>query len=103
MTYCNKLTKTLTVLAPLTVFTTTALAADKPNMLVVWGDDIGQHNISGCNHGIMGYETPHIDRIAKEGAMFIHYCAVELCYRARLQPSIRYTPVPYNPDRYTPK
>ena len=42
----------------------------KPNILVIWGDDVGVHNISAYNHGIMGYKTPNIDRIAKEGAMF---------------------------------
>src|SRR5262245_27439451 len=40
----------------------------KPNILVIWGDDIGVHNISAYNHGVMGYRTPNIDRIAKEGA-----------------------------------
>jgi arylsulfatase A-like enzyme len=44
--------------------------AGKPNILIIWGDDIGWFNISACNHGIMGYRTPNIDRIAKEGAMF---------------------------------
>ena len=43
---------------------------DKPNILVIWGDDIGVHNISAYNHGIMGYKTPNIDRLAKEGALF---------------------------------
>jgi arylsulfatase len=42
----------------------------KPNILVIWGDDVGVHNISAYNHGIMGYRTPNIDRIAREGAMF---------------------------------
>jgi arylsulfatase len=42
----------------------------KPNILVIWGDDIGVHNISAYNHGIMGYKTPNIDRIAAEGALF---------------------------------
>ena len=40
---------------------------DKPNILIIWGDDIGWFNISAYNHGIMGYRTPNIDRIAKEG------------------------------------
>ena len=40
---------------------TTLFAADKPNILVIWGDDIGVHNISAYNHGIMGYQTPNID------------------------------------------
>ncbi|MGB5307729.1 MAG: hypothetical protein WBN45_02415, partial [Arenicellales bacterium] len=44
-----------------------AAATDKPNILVVWGDDIGQSNISTYTHGLMGYKTPNIDRIASEG------------------------------------
>ncbi|PWJ44554.1 arylsulfatase [Sediminitomix flava] len=46
---------------------------ERPNILVIWGDDIGVHNISAYNHGIMGYQTPNIDRLAKEGAMFTDY------------------------------
>ena len=42
--------------------------AKKPNILILWGDDIGQFNISAYNMGMMGYKTPNIDRIAKEGA-----------------------------------
>ena len=44
--------------------------AAKPNILIIWGDDIGWFNISANNNGIMGYRTPNIDRIAKEGANF---------------------------------
>ena len=40
--------------------------ADKPNILVIWGDDVGITNISAYSHGLMGYQTPNIDRIAKE-------------------------------------
>ena len=47
-----------------------ALAADPPNILIIWGDDIGQFNISAYNNGMMGYKTPNIDRIGKEGALF---------------------------------
>ena len=43
----------------------------KPNIIVLWGDDIGVHKIIANNHGIMGYKTPKIDRIAKEGQFFI--------------------------------
>ncbi len=50
----------------------TATAA-KPNILVIWGDDVGQSNISAYTRGLMGYETPNIDRIAKEGMMFTDY------------------------------
>jgi arylsulfatase A-like enzyme len=44
-----------------------ANAADKPNILVIWGDDIGTWNISHNSRGMMGYKTPNIDRIAREG------------------------------------
>ena len=45
-------------------------AATKPNILAIWGDDIGPFNISAYNRGIMGYKTPNIDRIANEGILF---------------------------------
>jgi arylsulfatase len=53
-----------------TLFAGQALAADPPNILIIWGDDIGQFNISAYNNGMMGYKTPNIDRIGKEGALF---------------------------------
>ena len=43
---------------------------EKPNILVIWGDDIGTWNISHNNRGMMGYQTPNIDRIAQEGVFF---------------------------------
>jgi arylsulfatase A-like enzyme len=49
--------------------------AKKPNILVIWGDDVGYWNISHNNHGMMGYKTPNIDRIAKEGIAFTDYYA----------------------------
>ena len=45
----------------------------KPNILVIFGDDIGITNLSCYSDGLMGYETPNIDRIAKEGIRFLHY------------------------------
>ena len=48
----------------------TAAATDKPNILVIWGDDIGWSNISAYHRGMLGGSTPNIDRIASEGAMF---------------------------------
>jgi arylsulfatase len=51
----------------------------KPNILVIWGDDIGIHNISAYNHVIIGYKTPNIDRLAKEGAMFTDFYAQQSC------------------------
>ena len=45
----------------------------RPNILVIFGDDIGITNLSCYSDGLMGYETPNIDRIAKEGIRFLHY------------------------------
>jgi arylsulfatase A-like enzyme len=58
-------------------------AADKPNIIVIWGDDIGWSNISAYNHGMMGYKTPNIDRIAKEGALFTDFYAQQSCTAGR--------------------
>jgi arylsulfatase A-like enzyme len=58
-------------------------AAEKPNILVIWGDDIGQSNISAYTFGLMGYKTPSIDSIAKEGMMFTDYYAEQSCTAGR--------------------
>ena len=55
----------------------------KPNILIIWGDDIGWFNISAYNHGIMGYRTPNIDRIAREGAMFTDWYGQQSCTAGR--------------------
>ncbi|MEN8806662.1 MAG: sulfatase-like hydrolase/transferase, partial [Desulfobacterales bacterium] len=61
-----------------------ALAAnEKPNILVIWGDDIGITNISAYSRGMMGYKTPNIDRIANEGALFTDYYAEQSCTAGR--------------------
>ena len=65
------------------MMSTIIFAQDKPNILVIWGDDIGWGNISKYNHGIMGYETPNIDRIANEGAMFTDWYAQQSCTAGR--------------------
>jgi arylsulfatase len=65
------------------LFAGSSMAQDKPNILVIWGDDIGVHNISAYNHGIMGYQTPNIDRIAKEGALFTDSYAQQSCTAGR--------------------
>jgi len=59
------------------------LAADKPNILVIWGDDIGQFNVSAYNMGMMGYKTPNIDSIAKEGAVFTDWYGQQSCTAGR--------------------
>jgi arylsulfatase len=56
---------------------------NKPNILVIWGDDIGWYNISAYNHGMMGYQTPNIDRIANEGAMFTDWYGQQSCTAGR--------------------
>jgi arylsulfatase len=55
----------------------------KPNILVIWGDDIGQSNLSCYTHGLMGYQTPNIDRIAKEGMLFTDCYAEQSCTAGR--------------------
>lgn len=58
-------------------------AADKPNILVLWGDDVGWSNLGCYNHGVMGYGTPNIDRIAKEGVLFTDHYAQPSCTAGR--------------------
>ena len=58
-------------------------AARKPNILVIWGDDIGQFNISAYNLGMMGYRTPNIDRIGREGAVFTDWYGQQSCTAGR--------------------
>ena len=55
----------------------------KPNILILWGDDIGQFNISAYNRGMMGYKTPNIDRIANEGALFTDWYGQQSCTAGR--------------------
>jgi arylsulfatase len=62
---------------------TPAAAQDKPNILVIWGDDIGQFNVSAYNMGMMGYETPNIDRIADEGMIFTDSYGEQSCTAGR--------------------
>ena len=56
---------------------------DKPNILVIWGDDIGTANLSCYTHGLMGYRTPNIDRLAKEGMMFTDAYGEQSCTAGR--------------------
>jgi arylsulfatase len=60
-----------------------AASGRKPNILVLWGDDIGWWNVSAYNHGSMGYKTPNIDRIIKEGAMFTDWYGQQSCTAGR--------------------
>lgn len=58
-------------------------AEDKPNIVVIWGDDIGQTNLSIYSKGLMGYHTPNIDRIANEGMLFTDYYGEQSCTAGR--------------------
>ena len=59
------------------------MATKQPNIVILWGDDIGYWNISAYNQGMMGYKTPNIDRIAKEGALFTDWYGQQSCTAGR--------------------
>lgn len=67
----------------LAVMTSFSYAQKKPNILVIWGDDIGQSNISAYTKGVVGYQTPNIDRIANEGMIFTDYYGEQSCTAGR--------------------
>ena len=77
------------ILAPTFIFTmfclliSVAAAAEKPNILVIMGDDIGIPNLSAYSRGMMGYQTPNIDRLANEGMMFTDYYSENSCTAGR--------------------
>ncbi|MEH6587118.1 MAG: arylsulfatase [Halioglobus sp.] len=78
--------RTLSLLSIVTLATAVPLAnsaTEKPNILVIWGDDIGQFNISTYNMGMMGYNTPNIDSIAKQGAVFTDWYGQQSCTAGR--------------------
>ena len=71
------------VAALLLICNSLALGQDKPNILIIWGDDIGPYNISAYNMGRMGYRTPNIDRIAAEGIIFTDAYGEQSCTAGR--------------------
>ncbi len=79
----NPLIIMLFVLSAMAIGAATAAAQDKPNILVIWGDDVGIMNISAYHNGLMGGTTPNIDRIAKEGAIFTDAYAQQSCTAGR--------------------
>jgi len=79
----KRLAQTLIIFAVLLIIASPVMAAKQPNILVIWGDDIGTWNISHNNRGMMGYQTPNIDRIAKEGVAFTDYYAQQSCTAGR--------------------
>ena len=77
------------LLGLLVMLTTVALAEapvfarPKPNIVIIWADDIGQSNVSAYSNALMGYKTPNIDRVAKEGMLFTDYYAEQSCTAGR--------------------
>ena len=69
--------------AVLAVATTAWAQNEQPNILVIWGDDIGQSNISAYTMGVVGYRTPNIDRIAEDGMIFTDYYGEQSCTAGR--------------------
>jgi len=69
--------------ASLLVAPAQAQAPKKPNIVIIWGDDIGQSNVSAYSRGLMGYQTPNIDRVASEGMMFTDFYAEQSCTAGR--------------------
>ena len=65
------------------LYASVTCANEQPNILVIWGDDIGLWNISHNNCGMMGYETPNLDRIAREGISFTDYYGQQSCTAGR--------------------
>jgi arylsulfatase len=61
----------------------TVAQGKRPNIVVIWGDDIGQSNVSAYTRGLMGYQTPNIDRVAREGMLFTDYYAEQSCTAGR--------------------
>jgi len=58
-------------------------AQGKPNIVIIWGDDIGQSDISAYSMGLMGFRTPNIDRVAREGMIFTDFYAEQSCTAGR--------------------
>ena len=83
-----KITKALFLLTTISVAALTsapvlAQQQQRPNIVSIWGDDIGQSNVSADSRGMMGYQTPNIDRLANEGVMFTDYYAEQSCTAGR--------------------
>ncbi len=67
----------------LAVVSTAQATGKKPNICIIWGDDVGQSNVSAYSMGLMGYRTPNLDRVAKEGMIFTDYYAEQSCTAGR--------------------
>ena len=67
----------------LLLFSAVSAAQDKPNILIIWGDDIGWNNVGAYNRGMMAYDTPNIDSIANDGMMFTDAYGQNSCTAGR--------------------
>ena len=79
----NILLGSLAAVSVATMVSAPAAAQQQPNIVIIWGDDIGQSDVSAYSRGMMGFNTPNIDRIAKEGVMFTDYYAEQSCTAGR--------------------
>jgi arylsulfatase len=78
-----KLSRMIALIGLLSISISTLAQDKKPNIVVIWGDDVGYWNISAYNQGMMGYKTPNIDRIAKEGGLFTDWYGQQSCTAGR--------------------
>ena len=83
MKFCWLVGLTAIAVVSLLTFAPAHAQAAKPNIVIIWGDDIGISDISAYSHGLMGFKTPNIDRIAKEGVMFTNYYGEQSCTAGR--------------------
>ncbi len=82
MTHKSSAARIICLLMVLTAFPVNA-QQKKPNILIIWGDDIGYWNVSAYNQDMMGYKTPNIDRIAREGVLFTDWYGQQSCTAGR--------------------
>ncbi len=82
-TRLDSLLGTLLFAAVMTLWGVAHAQTGKPNIVIIWGDDIGQSNVSAYSKGVMGYRTPNIDRVANEGVIFTDYYAEQSCTAGR--------------------
>ena len=80
----NRLVEISTIcLAFMVLLAFPVFAQQRRNILILWGDDIGYWNLTAYNQGMMGYKTPNIDRIAREGALFTDWYGQQSCTAGR--------------------
>jgi len=79
----KKLTWLLQLIGIFALIANISSAQTKPNIVIIWGDDVGQSDVSAYSMGLMGFRTPNIDRVAKEGMIFTDYYAEQSCTAGR--------------------